>query len=85
MSDDTDVIVIRFPAQVFSLRTLVDGGWRLALDGSGNLEAFTELMRAKKPGILLEVAAVVVKVAEEKPTENYVTKKRERYPYKADA
>jgi hypothetical protein len=56
MADDA----IRFQAQVFKFQTLIDGGWRLTLDGSGQKEAVIQLLDAKQPGVLLEVAAVAI-------------------------
>jgi hypothetical protein len=52
--------VIRFQAQVFKAQTLIDGGWRVSFDGSGNLEAFLKLVQAQQPGVMLEVVAVAV-------------------------
>ena len=59
---------ISFSAQIFKIQTLVDGGWRLTLDGAGNPEAVLALFQAKQPGILLEVAVVAVML---KPVENF--------------
>jgi len=53
--------VIRFPAQVYKVQTLVDGGLRVTLDlPETALDAAAALMMVKRVGALLEVAAVVV-------------------------
>jgi len=60
MSDDA---AIRFQAQVFKVATLIDGGLRLTLDlSAADSSVIVALFDAKQPGVLLEVAAVAVKV-----------------------
>lgn len=57
---------ITFSAQVFKVQTLVDGGLRVTLDlPESALDAVSLLMKCKREGGLLEVAAVPVLV--EKP------------------
>jgi len=57
MTDD----VIRATVQVIKVQTLQAGGWRITLDGT-DMQAFSEFAKAQMPGILLELAAVAVKV-----------------------
>ena len=53
--------VIEFQAQVYKVQTLVDGGIRLTLDLIAvKAETMVALINAREPGLLLEVAAVVV-------------------------
>lgn len=61
MSNDT---ALRFAAQVAKIQTLVDGGVRLSLDlvNPVDTETIVRLFSAKQPGIILECAAVAVKV-----------------------
>jgi hypothetical protein len=56
----SDDYVIRFSAQIFKFQTLIDGGWRLTLDGSGDPETVVKILQAKQPGIFLEVVALPV-------------------------
>ena len=51
---------IRFQAQVFKLATLIDGGMRLTLDIQATPQAIMDLLKAKQPGAILEIAAVPV-------------------------
>lgn len=57
MKDDGS---IRCDVQVFKCQTLVDGGWRVALDGRG-LDAFAKFAEAQQPGVILKLVAVAVK------------------------
>lgn len=53
--------VIEFQAQVYKVQTFVDGGIRLTLDLIAvEAETMVALINAQEPGLLLEVAAVVV-------------------------
>lgn len=53
---------IRFAAEISKIQTMVDGGLRIILDTpESELPAISELMKAKKDGYILEVAAVAVK------------------------
>ena len=63
VQDVSDDAAIRFQAQVIKLQTMADGGWRLTLDilEPSDIEARDALDRARRPGIILEVAAVAVK------------------------
>ena len=52
---------IRFQAQVCKVQTMIDGGLRLTLDiGPIQPETIIQLIDARKPGIILEVAAVTI-------------------------
>ena len=52
---------IRFKAQVFKVQSMIDGGLRLTLDlGEVTPETIIALFEAKRPGVLLEVAALAV-------------------------
>ena len=54
--------VISFQAQVWSIKTLVDGGLNVTLALSDkNIEQVARLLQCKKDGALLEIAAVAVK------------------------
>ena len=58
---------IRFSAQVFKVSTLIDGGLRLTLDLCMPFEdkAILALLEARKPGVILECAAVAIKAAKQ--------------------
>ena len=56
MSDDG---TIRCDVQVFKCQTLVDGGWRVALDGHG-LDALCMFAEAQRPGVILKLVAVAI-------------------------
>ena len=52
---------IRFQAQTYGVRTLVDGGVRLSVDIMGATpEMVAALFSTKQPGVFLEVAAVAI-------------------------
>lgn len=76
--------VIKFQAQVWSIKTMVDGGMNVTLSLSDrDIKQVSQLLECKKLNALLEVAAIPIK-PEAKPIEKNVVKKRvERYPYKA--
>ena len=58
---DDDAIAIRFSAVVAKVQTMIDGGLRLTLDiGPIMPETIIALIDARKPGIILEVAAVAI-------------------------
>lgn len=79
--------VIRFQAQVAQVKTSIDGGYSLLLSLSEkDLKAATKLMECRKIGVVLEVAAVPIKITlqPEKNAEK-PTRRRKRYPYKPDA
>lgn len=79
--------VIRFSAQVHSIKTMIDGGINVTLSLSGKeTSAIIDLLQVKQQvGAILEVAAVpVVQKAENKPNGKETPKKRkQRYPYKS--
>jgi hypothetical protein len=57
MTDD----VIRFTASVAQVRTMADGGIRLVLDlPESAIDTAAEMMKAKRAGAVLEIAAVAV-------------------------
>ena len=59
----SEVEAIRFKAQIIKISTLAAGGYRLTLDlGDDDMTAVVSLLEANQPGVLLEVAAVAVKV-----------------------
>lgn len=78
--------VIRFQAQVWSVKTMVDGGINITLALSDkNIKQISQLLECKKLNALLEVAAVPIK-PEAKPVEKNVRPKRtQRYPYRANS
>lgn len=54
---------ITFPAQVYKVQTLVDGGLRLTLDlPETAIDAVSKLMECRRHGGLLEVAAVAIDI-----------------------
>jgi len=77
--------VIKFQAQVWSIKTLVDGGMNVTLSLSDkNIKQVSQLLECKKRGALLEVAAVpvVVKVENAKETKPDRSRRKQRYPYR---
>jgi hypothetical protein len=62
---------IRFAVEIFKFQTLIDGGWRLTLDGSGQPDAVTRLLEAKQPGVILECAAIAVKPENDREKPRY--------------
>lgn len=77
--------IIKFQAQVYQIRTTIDGGANVTLALSGKeIKALTQLLQVKEQvGIILEIAAVPVKVATKLPVKNDNTRRKERYPYRA--
>lgn len=61
-ADGEDANVLRLTAQVFKIQTLVDGGVRVTLDLVSPVapDALVALFDAKQPGVMLEIAALVV-------------------------
>ena len=54
-------LVIRFPATVYKVQTLIDGGLRVSLDlPETAIDQATKLMECKRNGAVLEVAAIPV-------------------------
>lgn len=79
--------VIRFTAQVWQVKTLVDGGVNVTLALSDrDIQQVSQLLECKKIGALLEIAAVPVKQerdAEKKADPNRTGSRRtQRYPYR---
>ena len=58
---------IRFTAQVFKVQTLIDGGVRLTLDliPPTSDAAIMDLMKCRKPGVIVDCAAVAVEPEKE--------------------
>jgi len=77
--------IIKFQAQVYQIRTTVDGGANVTLALSGKeIKALTQLLKVKEQvGVILEVAAVPVKLTIQPPVKNEITRRKERYPYKS--
>lgn len=75
--------VINFQAQVWAIKTTIDGGVNVTLSLSEkNLKAFTSLLECKERKALLEVAAVPI-LPEAKVAKKNVRQKRvRRYPYR---
>lgn len=79
--------VIKFQAQVWSIKTMVDGGMNVTLSLSDkDIKQVSQLLECKKSNALLEVAAVPIK-PEAKLVEKNVTKTKrvQRYPYKVNS
>ncbi len=77
------ISVIKFTAQVWAIKTLVDGGINVTLSLPENeIKQVSQLLECKKGNALLEIAAIPIK-PEAKTIEKHVTKKRtQRYPYR---
>lgn len=81
--------VIKFQAQVWSIKTLVDGGMNVTLSLSDkDIKQISQLLECKKRGALLEVAAVpfVQELKDAKKTEDNHgrnAKRKQRYPYRS--
>lgn len=80
--------VIKFQAQVWSIKTMVDGGMNVTLSLSDkDIKQVSQLLECKKRGALLEVAAIPViqELKDAKKTEanhGRDTKRKQRYPYR---
>ena len=76
--------VIKFQAQVYQIRTTVDGGANVTLALSGKeIKALTQLLQVKEQvGVILEVVAVPVRITIQPPVKNDNTRRKERYPYR---
>jgi uncharacterized protein YbaR (Trm112 family) len=91
MTKKSNISVLRFKAQVWQIKTLVDGGINITLALSENeIEQVAGLLECKRRGAILEVAAIPVlmnkemekKDAKEKTdSKNKSSRRRERYPY----
>jgi len=76
--------VIQFPAQVWSIKTLVDGGINVTLALSEKqIKQVSQLLECKQRGALIEVAIVPIerKVEVHAPKPN-PQRRKQRYPYK---
>ena len=61
-ADGEDANVLRLTAQVFKVQTLIDGGVRVTLDLVSPVmpDTLVALFDARQPGVMLEIAALVV-------------------------
>jgi hypothetical protein len=76
--------VIRFQAQVWSVRTTVDGGMNVTLSLSDkDIKQVSQLLECKKSNALLEVEAVPIKPEAKTKEKNGSRKRVQRYPYRA--
>lgn len=81
-------VIIQFKAQVWQVKTLVDGGMNVTLALSDKeIAQVSQLLKCKNEGFLLEVAAVPVKQETEnaKKTSNKKStgsRRKQRYPYR---
>lgn len=74
--------VIRFQAQVWSVKTLADGGINVTLSLSDkNIKQVSQLLECKKGNALLEIAAIPIR-PEAKVKQDVPRKRTERYPYR---
>jgi len=79
-------VVIKFQAQVWAIKTMVDGGVNVTLSLSDkNIKQISQLLECKKANGLLEVAAVVVKPEAKIISQNGTRKRKQRYPYRTNA
>jgi hypothetical protein len=78
------ITVIQFPAQVWSVRTTVDGGVNVTFAMSDKqIEQVAQLLECKKNNAVLEIAAVPIKPEAKKiPAHDRPAKRTQRYPYK---
>ena len=76
--------IIKFQAQVYQIRTTVDGGANVTFSLSGKeIKALTQLLQVKEQvGVILEVAAIPIKMTIQPPVKNDTTRRKERYPYR---
>ena len=75
--------VIRFQAQVWSVRTTVDGGMNVTLSLSDkDIKQVSQLLECKKSNALLEVAAIPIKPEAKSTEKNVKSKRTQRYPYR---
>ena len=80
--------VIRFQAQVRSIKTLVSGGMDVTLSLSDkDIKKISRLLECKKSNALLEVSAVVIKPEPKLKEKNVKSrpKRVQRYPYRANS
>ncbi len=77
--------VIRFSAQVWQVKTLVDGGMNVTFSLSEKeLKAISQLLECKQRGAIVEIAAVPVK-QEIKKFSDEPKRRKERYPYRPNS
>ena len=75
--------VIRFQAQVWSIKTMVDGGMNVTLSLSDrDIKQVSQLLECKKSNALLEVAAIPIKPEAKLKEKNVTGKRTQRYPYR---
>jgi len=78
------VEVIQFPAQVWAVKTTVDGGVNVTLALSDKqIKQVAQLLECRKNNVMLEIAAVPIKPEAKKIEPNAPKRKRnQRYPYR---
>lgn len=75
--------VIKFQAQVWSIKTLVDGGVNVTLSLSEKeIKQVAQLLECKKGNAVLEVAAVPIKPEAVIAVKHAPTRRKQRYPYR---
>ncbi len=75
--------VIKFQAQVWSIKTMVDGGVNVTLALSEKeIKQVSQLLECKKGNAILEVAAVPIKSEAKPAVKNASRKRTQRYPYR---
>lgn len=78
--------VIQFPAQVWSIKTTVDGGINVTLALSEKqVKQVSQLLECKQRGALLEVAIVPIERVERKVIDEKAEtpkRRKQRYPYR---
>jgi hypothetical protein len=76
--------VIRFQAQVRSMKVLANGGMDVTLSLSDkDIKQISKLLACKKSNALLDVSAILIKP--EVKEKNVRPKRVQRYPYRTDA
>ncbi len=75
--------VIQFPAQVWSVRTTVDGGVNVTFAMSDKqIKQVAQLLECKKNNAILEIAAVPIKPEAKITQQNDRPKRTQRHPYR---
>lgn len=65
-----DVKAIPLVAQVAQVKTNLDGGWSITLEGSGQLESVMMFLSvAKRPGVIVESVNIFIDQSREKKPE----------------
>ena len=87
MSKPQKAEVIQFHAQVWAVKTTVDGGVNVTLALSDKqIRQVAQLLECRKNNVMLEIAAVPIKPQAKKIEANAPKRKRtQRYPYRTEA